>query len=108
MASSALIECPIPLRPVRLLREDEVVKVHYLDTGAEFLLEADRPVHVMHSVTANDDSTVVEVCDTGMMSVQQVAEDGTVQTVMLSPRMAIELSKLTDSFLVFPLGLNAE
>lgn len=106
-ASNALIECP-GLRPIRLLREDEVVKVHYLDTGAEFRLDADRPVEALHTVTANDDETVLEVCDSHMLAVRQLDAAGEPQTVMLSPRMALELSRVIDSFVFFPLGINAE
>lgn len=108
MASKAFIEPAIALRPVRMAREDELVKVHYLDTGTEFILDADKPVHIMHSVTANDDNTTVEVCDSKVLAVQQVTEDGETQTLMLSPRMAIELARLIDSFVVFPIGINAE
>jgi hypothetical protein len=43
-----------------------------------------------------------------MLAVQQVTEDGETKTLMLSPRMAIELARLIDSFMVFPIGLNAE
>jgi hypothetical protein len=51
------------LGPVTLLREDNTVKVRYLDTGAEVGLDASRPVQILNSVTANDDETYVEVAN---------------------------------------------
>lgn len=108
MTREALIDELCELRPVQLLNDNDTVKIHYLDTGAEFVLDRDKPVHVMHSVTPSDDPTSVEVCDPNMVAIQQVAENGETQTVMLSTPMAIELARLIDSFIYFPIGLNSE
>lgn len=95
----------LELRPVRLLQDEDTVKVRYLDTGREFSLDPERPVEALQAVTANDDATVVEVVDSRMMAVRQVGEDGVPQTVLLSPSMASELSRLIDSFVL--VGPNA-
>lgn len=108
MASKALVDCPEGLRPVRLLREEETVRVHYLDTNVEFHLDPERPVEILQTITANDDSTAVEVCASNVLAVRQMTEGGEVQTVMLSPPMALELARLLNSFIFFPIGLNAE
>lgn len=107
MSCEALAFPITDLRPVRLLRESETVKVHYLDNHAEFRLSADQPIEVL-PVTANDDETTVEFCDPNMVAVRQIGEDGVVHTLCLSPPMAIQLARLIDAFVLFPIGLNAK
>lgn len=87
----------LELRPVKLLRANETIKVHYLDVREELALDVSRPVEVLPP-TANDDETSVEVLDENMMAVRQVGEDGTVNTLCLSPQLAVQLSHLISSF----------
>lgn len=87
------------LSPVRFLKDDEAVKVYYLDTAQAIQLDPTRPVEAL-AVGHNDDATFVECMDPTMLAVRQVDEFGEAQTVMLSPRMAVELSRIIDSFVV--------
>jgi hypothetical protein len=90
------------LMPVRLLREDDTVWVRYLDPRSNVALDAERPVEVLRSVTANDDFTTVEIVEGAMVTVRQIAENGDTHTIALSPRMAIELAQLLNSFMLLP------
>jgi hypothetical protein len=92
------------LQPVRVLRDDEAVKVYYLDTGVEFRLKPEKPVEILRTVGANDDQTTLEVLDPAMVAVRQVDEFGAAQTLVLSPRMAVELVRLLNSYVFFPKG----
>jgi hypothetical protein len=86
------------LMPVRVLKDEDVVRVRYLDSHCEFELDATKPVAALHTVSVNDDATLVEVLDEAMLAVRQIDEFGNPQTVMLSPRMAVELSHVLNSF----------
>lgn len=93
--------------PLRLLRDEDTVRVQYLHTDAEFLLSVNQPVSVLHAVTTQDDATMVEVLSPMMLVVRQVDEAGESHTLTLTPTMAIELARMLDSYVLVPASCPA-
>lgn len=94
------------MRPIRLLREQDEVRVHYLDNGAELTLSATADVEVIPANDDGEDAVTVEVADPTMLTLRQVGEDGEAQTLAMSPMQLAQLSRIIDSLLVFPKGIT--
>jgi hypothetical protein len=54
---------------------------------------------MLDAASADYDPTAVEITDTSTITIQQVDERGETQTIVMSPRMAIELRQLLNTFL---------
>ena len=97
MALSSLI-------PISLMRDADRVTIALHASSAVFELNAKHPVEVIAGV----DPTTVEPVDPTMMTVRQFDEDGTPQTICLTPLQAIQLAQAIDSYLFFPMGVPSD
>ena len=76
--------------------------------GERTRIEASNHLHVVQAECLSHDLVEVDTGEPEMLTLRSVHEDGTVQTISLSPRGVAKLAKLLDGYLIIPASKIAD
>jgi hypothetical protein len=74
------------------------------DGEQRFDIVRGRAIEIVPAGDLEGDETNVEVLDQSMMAIRQLAEDGTMHTICLSPEAALRLVSAVSGYIYFPEG----
>jgi len=81
----------------RIVRQGNIIS--FIGEPGFPTFEADRNIVALRTATDSDDHTEVDLGEPEMLTIRQIAEDGTAHTICLSPKMTAELARLLDTAL---------